>query len=915
LEESIKQLLNGRGGVVNIEGIAGIGKSRLMAEIMQKEIIRNVAFFEGRALSEGKNLSFHPIIQIIKSWSGIKEDDNPAVSYQKLSANIIRIYPEQASEIIPFVATMMGFPLEGETKQRVKGIEGEALERLILKNVRDLLARAASIRPIVIMLEDAHWADLSSISFMESLFKLAKIHRLLFINVFRPNYKETGERLKSFLKENLPEHYREITVQPLIEAESVKLIGNLLNRTNLPDDIRQLIVMRSEGNPFFIEEVLRSFIDEGLIEIKDKTFIVTDRIQYANIPETIDKVILSRINRLDEKTKGLLRTASVIGRNFYYKVLEEAAQTIEELDTRLQYLKETQLLNEQRHKEEVEFLFKHALAQQAIYDSILLKTKKELHLKIAKSIEKVFADKLPEFYGVLAMHYGKAEVMEKMEEYLCKAGKKSLDSGASSEAINYFKQALKVYLEHQTIPDKQKVADLEEKIGMALAMKGLNLEAVDYFDRVLTFCRFHIPKNKTWRILGSSIYFFTFITLVRSGGLLFRRKSPANIETVYRMMLHKGAALTTVNPKRLFIESQFVVKLFIKYGISKSDTVLGLLSEYSTFFSWMGLFFKTARRTLDVVGKLGVSNDSVHWLQYKVGCKIYEFYSGKWQEDPEHEYIYNLGLQKGAVWDLSVCLLYDGFKLVERGDFSKTLNIASRLFELYDYFENSHARAEGYRLKSICNLRQLKADEVIETCTVGIEYTGKTNHLAILQVLYCHRCTAFSLKNELKEALNDLLEAERLVQQTKMAKIYISEYLLARCYYELAILRNKPGKAKADVHPLLKQTRLLIRKSRNVPSHNIQGYRLAAIAYWRLNNQAKTSTFFEKSLVLAERLEAKPELARTCFEIGKYLMDIKSKRKMLRSKNGNEYLLMAKRLFEEMELQWDLKEYEKYMES
>ena len=174
-----------------------------------------------------------------------------------------------------------------------------------------------------------------------------------------------------------------------------------------------MIIRRSEGNPFFIEEVIRSFIDEGLIEVKNNNFIVTERIQFANIPETINKVILGRIERLDEKTKSLLRTASVIGRNFYYKVLEEAAQTIEELDTRLEYLKETQLLNEHKHKEDVEFLFKHALAQQATYDSILQETKKELHLKIARSIEKVFAEKIHEFYGVLAMHYGKAEVMEK----------------------------------------------------------------------------------------------------------------------------------------------------------------------------------------------------------------------------------------------------------------------------------------------------------------------------------------------------------------------------------------------------------------------------------------------------------------------------------------------------------------------
>ncbi len=137
-------------------------------------------------------------------------------------------------------------------------------------------------------------------------------------------------------------------------------------------------------------------------------------------------------------------------------------------------------------------------------------------------------------------------------------------------------------------------------------MKGLNLEAVDYFDRVLDFYHFHIPKNRTLRILGSAFYFFSFIILIRNQWLFLNRKPPDNIETVYRMLLHKGEALTTVNPKRLFIESQFVVKLFMKYGISNSDYVLGIFSEYSVFFSWMGLFFKTAQKILEVAHKTGV---------------------------------------------------------------------------------------------------------------------------------------------------------------------------------------------------------------------------------------------------------------------------------------------------------------------
>ena len=203
LEKQFMQLINGRGSVVNITGIAGIGKSRLMAEMREKELMSKVVLLEGRALSNGKGLSFHPIIQIIKSWAGIREEDNADDALNKLQRAIHRVYPGAFDEIFPFIATMMGYRLEGKAKERVKGIEGEALENLILKNLRDLLSRAASIRPVVIVIEDAHWCDISSVIFLESLFKLVRKQRILFVIVFRPGHAETGERIRKFLAENL----------------------------------------------------------------------------------------------------------------------------------------------------------------------------------------------------------------------------------------------------------------------------------------------------------------------------------------------------------------------------------------------------------------------------------------------------------------------------------------------------------------------------------------------------------------------------------------------------------------------------------------------------------------------------------------------------------------------------------------
>jgi class 3 adenylate cyclase len=204
LELQVMKAINGKGSIVNIIGEAGIGKSRLVAELKTHEIIKKVALFEGRAISIGRNLSFHPVIDFFKQWAQIREDDSEPTAFNKLEATIRSLTPDTYEEILPFVATLMGMQLSGKYAKRVEGIEGEALEKLILKSLRDLLTRAAEINPLVMVIEDLHWADTSSIELLESLFRLAENHRILFINVFRPGFSETGDRIVETITERLP---------------------------------------------------------------------------------------------------------------------------------------------------------------------------------------------------------------------------------------------------------------------------------------------------------------------------------------------------------------------------------------------------------------------------------------------------------------------------------------------------------------------------------------------------------------------------------------------------------------------------------------------------------------------------------------------------------------------------------------
>jgi class 3 adenylate cyclase len=404
LELQVMKAINGQGSVINIIGEAGIGKSRLLAELKNREVMKRVTLLEGRAVSIGKNLSFHPIIDLFKQWADIRNDDGETKAFDKLQVNIKRLFHEEYDEVLPFVAILMGMKLSGIHAQRAKGIEGEALQRLILKSVRDLLVRATELTPLVVVNEDSHWADTSSVELLESLFRLAETQKIVFINLFRSGYKETGDRLAESLKNRNVNYYIEMMLEPLSEKMSEALISDMLNLTEFKHPLGASIAERTGGNPFFIEEVVRSLIDEQALLPKGGTFQLTDKAASISIPNTIEELLMARIDRLEEQTRDLVKEASVIGRSFFYRILAEVASKIENIEARLSYLEEIQILRERLRMGELEYLFKHALAQEVAYGSILPLKRKELHLAVARSIEKVFDERLHEFYGMLAYH-------------------------------------------------------------------------------------------------------------------------------------------------------------------------------------------------------------------------------------------------------------------------------------------------------------------------------------------------------------------------------------------------------------------------------------------------------------------------------------------------------------------------------
>lgn len=915
LELQVMKAINGEGSIVNIIGEAGIGKSRLIAELKKREVIKRVTLFEGRAVSIGRNLSFHPVIDLLKQWARIREDDGEAMAFGKLEVAVKSLFPEAVGEVLPFVGTLMGMKLSGRYAERVKGIEGEALEKLILKNVRELLIKATELTPLVIVVEDLHWADTSSIELMESLFRLAETKRILFVNVFRPEHKETGDRIIETIKDRLPVYYVEIVLEPLDQRTSEALISNMLNISELHHSTVEQIVQRAGGNPFFIEEVVRSLIDQFVVVLKDGMFQVAKKIGKIAIPNTINDVLMSRIDRLEEKSRTLVKVASVIGRNFFYRILKEVASTVEDIDVRLSYLKEIQLFREQKRMGEVEYLFNHALAQEAAYESILPKKRRQLHLNVADSIEKLFNERLHEFYGMLAYHYSKAENLGKVEEYLIKAGEEALKSSASNEALHYYQDALGLYLKkHGDDSDPEKIAMMEKNIALALYTRGLYAQSIEHFDKALNHYWGQLPKHaisSILKLLSASLHLL--LTLYFSS--LKFRKIPTQRDTeVIDLFQKKCKALGTIDPKRFCFEFLYMYKRVTDFDLTNFDLGLEIYMDASALFSFSGISFRLSRKILDSA-KNRVSKDNVKiFINYDFLETIHNYFQGNWKTINEYDHdLLDKNLNIGEIWDASQNLFWHCVPKIYQGSLDIARSIVYKLDEITKVYENDFSLLLKYELNIILLIECRKLNEALNEIKKAINIVQKANFNMYLFDIYSYMVWIYILMGNMKAAEKYLHQANKIRTELNAIPIILSTFCRSEMEFYLhrlneSIISDNKLQLSDYKKKTIKSSRMLLRVSQKAAQHRTESYKLTGVYYWLIKKQKKALKWWQKAIKEGERLDAHLELSRAYFEVGKRLLEPESKYNNLNGIRAEEYLEKARVLFEAMNLEWDLDE-------
>jgi len=426
--DGFERAKTGRGQAFSIVSEAGVGKSRLLYEFRKSVSNENMTFFEGKCLSYSRGVSYHPVIDILKSNFYIQEDDRDSEIREKVIRGLKILKVNEAS-ILPYLLELLSVKKSGIDQVPMSP---EAREDRIIEALNRIVFKGSEIRPMIMAIEDLHWIDKKSEEVLKYLLENIPAARVLLIFTYRPGFVHAWGG-KSY--------HNQVTLNRLSNRDSLAMATHILGTEHIDRDLVELILEKTEGVPFFIEEFLRSIKDLKIIEKTENRYQLAKDIKKISIPSTIQDVIMARVDSLPEGAKEVLQTGSVIEREFSYELIKRVlGLTEQELLSHLSALKDSELIYERGIYPQSNYIFKHALTQDVVYNSILMKRKKHLHEEIGNAIVELYKENIDDHYSILAEHFIGSENYEKGAEYSRLAGKKALKSASFTEAITHTKK-------------------------------------------------------------------------------------------------------------------------------------------------------------------------------------------------------------------------------------------------------------------------------------------------------------------------------------------------------------------------------------------------------------------------------------------------------------------------------------------
>ena len=459
--ESLRQALErvgaGHGQVVAAVGEAGVGKSRLVYEFVHSHRTQSWLVLESASVSYGKATPYFPVLDLLKRYAHVEEHDDTRTIRAKMTGQVLTL-DETLQDTVPALLSLLDALPEDSPFLRLDPSQRRQRTLVALKRV---LLRESQGQPLLLVFEDLHWIDAETQALLDSLVESLPTARLLLLVNYRPEYQH-GWGSKTY--------YTQLRLDPLPLASADEFLQVLLGDTPSLEPLKRLLVARTEGNPFFLEESVRTLVETGVLVGERGAYRLAQALPTIQVPATVQVVLAARIDRLPPAEKRLLQTAAVIGTEVSFSLLRAIAELSEEaLHGGLAHLQAAEFLYETHLFPEPEYTFKHALTHEVAYASLLSTRRQALHAAAGQALETLYAQRLEDAYERLAYHYARTDNVAKAVAYLTRVAEKAARHSAHVEAISHLTQALELLQRLPATPERnQQELTLHIALGASL---------------------------------------------------------------------------------------------------------------------------------------------------------------------------------------------------------------------------------------------------------------------------------------------------------------------------------------------------------------------------------------------------------------------------------------------------------------
>ncbi len=475
LMECFERVKKGQGQAVGIVGEAGVGKSRLLRQMVELLPREEYLYLEGECLHYGEAVAYLPLLNILRMYFGIDDGEAEPVAKMEIRERILQLN-ERLESILPPMYELLSLEAEDEEYARLRPQQKREKN---FEAIRNLLIRESRMKPVILAIEDLQWIDRTSEEFLGQFIVRLPAAPVMLLLVYRPEYTNPWTSKTC---------YSQIRVDEMSPETGAEMVQAMLKDGKITPELNQLILSRGTGNPLFIEEFTRALLEKGYIAKSNDSYVLTIKPAEIQVPETVQGIIGSRIDNLRGNLKRTLQVSSVIGREFSSAVLQMTMGLSAGLEEALSELQGLELIYEKNLFPEIEYTFKHALTQDVAYNSLLVRSRREIHRKVGQAIEQLYPNRQEEFCETLAHHYSRAEDLEKAYHYLKLSGDKAFRNYSTLESFRYYEEALCVLGKLPDTPDNKRtriqIALLAREPIMALGFKEGSLEILKQGQRL-----------------------------------------------------------------------------------------------------------------------------------------------------------------------------------------------------------------------------------------------------------------------------------------------------------------------------------------------------------------------------------------------------------------------------------------------